>query len=617
MSESVSHVHKAKGPLLLLAGPGTGKTHKLAQRVKFLVDEKKIDPETVTVITFTAGAAANMRSRISDPKHPDLFVETSRQPTLICTMHSLGYRIIRENSSALGLPESVSVVQSDRTKAVLMADAAQLARFGRKDADATRQCRQFGECRPQDSPKCAICRKYTEILCACAAIDYDDQILLACRLLREHPGVAETWRAKAKHLLVDEYQDINPGQFELIRMLARGQEGGLFVVGDDDQSIYHWRGGSPRFIRGFEEDFGDIARVYPLRHSYRCHKHVLEGALAVVETHDPERRCKAPFSYESPDGSPIVIHSAPSGKREAAIVRKIVSDALPSKEVLILVPTRRHGKLICEQLRKSRIGYVAPEPVPGEGLPVIERLAAWLGDSNDSLALRDCVEAMLNAKRSPVPSRRVRKREKLDMREDLFRHVSILWDAVIQRKVSLWASLGGSPHTEKVLSFLKESCEALRVRWGEKRVPELLAEAAAALEPWPSTKALMQEVETWVGRFAASPRIDSEGRVRVMTFQGAKGLEADVVCIVGLEDGTIPRKDTEGEDAVEQSRLLFVSMTRAKADLHLFHARTRPGAVTFQQIHGPEGAHSLRRSPFLDAIPDQHFEQRYHRARKA
>lgn len=608
--------HKEKGPLLLLAGPGTGKTYQLALRLKYLVEDQEISPEQITVITFTAAAAANMRTRISNPENQQLFLRAQHQPKPICTMHSLGYSIIRENASILGLPDDLIVVHSDRAKSILLGDAAQLAGFRREEAEATARCRQHGACHHDDSsPECAICSKYRDILGACKAIDYDEQILLACRLLRENPEVAEKCRERTRHLLVDEYQDINAGQFELIKILSEGQEEGLFVVGDDDQSIYSWRGGSPEFIRNFEAHFRNTAHVESLLRSYRCHRNILEGALAVVKEFDKKRRDKGAFDYECPEGPKITIHNVPSDKKEAIIVRKIVEDALPAKEVLILVPHRGFSKLIGEQLRRARIRYISPEPLPGEGLPILERLAAWLHDATDSLALRECIEAIVNSRGSPLPSKRVRKEEKKQEREAGLRLISQLWEAVIKDGNGLWANLQGVGTEEKELNFVKEACSALRNHAESDDVAELLKQATISLEPWKKASALIEEVEGWINRFGTSSDSGSSATVRIMTLQGAKGLEADVVCVVGLEEGTLPRNGSSNEELAEQARLMYVSMTRAKQELHLFHARNRSAAVSFQAIHGTGGAHRLEPSRFIQKIPKEFSERRYHPSR--
>ncbi len=526
-------------------------------------------------------------------------------------MHSLGYRVIRENIGLLDLAVVPTVVHADRTRRMLMCDAAQLAGYRREDADETRSCRQFGQCRPDDSQKCKICTTYGAILRSCGAIDYDDQILLACRILRDHPDVAQSFQERSRHLLVDEYQDINAGQFELIRALSRGHDSGLFVVGDDDQSIYSWRGGSPEFIRRFEKHFGGAAKVVPLQRSYRCPRTILESAFAVVREYDKERRDKGSFTYHVGDCDPIEIHSVASDRKEAALIRRVVADSLPSKDVLILVPNRNYARAICSALRRSRIAFVAPEPLPGQGLPVIERFISWVEDPHDSLALRECIENMLSAEGSPVPSNRVRKHDKRQARENSFAVVSSLWREVIKGDVSLLQVLSQDGRDDEVLGYLWECLEALRSSVDAREVPGVLSCIAEHLRPWRSVDDLAGEVRNWVGR------LDRGGppepcRVRVMTFQGAKGLEADVVCIVGAEEGAIPRDPDKSEELPEQARLFFVSVTRAKRELHVFHARTRSGGVSYRQLHKAGGPHTLERSRFIGALPGNLACSSYH-----
>jgi len=224
-------------------------------------------------------------------------------------------------------------------------------------------------------------------------VDHDEQVLLACQILKNNPDVLAKYRALTRHLLVDEYQDINAAQFGLIRLLSDGQRDGLFVVGDDDQSIYSWRGGSPEYIRRFKDDFSPDARVVPLSESFRCHRHVLEGAIAVVEQFDRGRLPKGTFQYKIPDGPRIVIHNAPSDAKEAKLVRRIVQDALPSQDVLVLFPTRLFLRAIAQELRAAQIPFSAPLSLPGTGLPLVSVLGAWLADPSDSLSFRQCLEA--------------------------------------------------------------------------------------------------------------------------------------------------------------------------------------------------------------------------------
>ena len=606
--------HELEGPVLLLAGPGTGKTYRLIKRIKFLVEDIETDPEEITVITFTAAAAANMRMRISDKQNPELFVPMELQPSTICTMHSLGHRIITDKAPDLGLSVPVSVMWSDLTRDTLMGDAAQLVGLKRVDGQATAECRQFGHCHPNDSQKCKICETYGRILRTCNAVDHDDQILLACEILREDEKLLSKYQKKAKDLLIDEYQDINSAQFELIKLLTKGQLEGLFAVGDDDQSIYSWRGGSPEFIRDFEDHFGKEAEVLPLTHSYRCNRNILEGARAIVKKYDKERKRKGRFTYEQSTGSKIFVHNVPSDKREARIVVRIIQEALPSKRVLVLVPRRAFASHIIKRLRQLRIEYIAPEPLPGEGLPSFARLAVWLNDEDDSIALRDCMENMLNSKALGVPSRRVRRTEKKEQRERAFSMVSRLWDTPLNKGTTLWNSLESNYNSFKLLISIHQICSELKSA-DKKDVPEFLKVAATYLEPWAKTDSLMEEMAAWVNRYALGRGSGPAGSLRIMTLEGAKGLEADVVCVMGMEDGAIPNEMPGSRGLDEYSRLMYVSMTRAKGELHLFHSRKRSGAVSFQQLDHKGGSHTLKPSRFLDDIPDNYKKPVYHKPR--
>ena len=615
MEDLHSDIHTLEGPILLLAGPGTGKTHTLARRIKYLVTTEQIPPDNITVITFTANAALNMRERISDPiKHADLSIDSSKQPHNICTMHSLGFRIIRENASLLNLSENINLITPDHVHNILLEDAAQLAGYSREQASETKKCRQFGYCRKKDTTKCHICEQYRLILDACNSIDYNDLILLACELLKENSEILTKYQYTTKHLLIDEYQDINKGQFTLIRLLSTNQTEGLFVVGDDDQSIYSWRGGDPSFIRKFKKHFGKKAKIQPLLTSYRCHSNILEPALSIVDKYDKCHIGKGNYNYTTEPGPEIRIHDVPSHKREAAIIRNIIKKAQPSEEVLILIPNRRFLEHITNKLRYSSICYSAPIPHPGGGLLLIDRLSSWLQNENDNIALRECIEASINKSDSPIPSNKVRSERKIDERSEKMMNISNMWNNVINNNKSLWTTLKKEAKRDHVAKYLFDSLEQIK-KIEDNDVGAFLQSLEDGIEPWRSTKKFLEEIEAWItntGRIASG---DGNANVKIMTIQGAKGLDADIVCIVGLEKGITPRDEANDEMLAESSRLMFVSMTRAKSVLHLFHSRTRPAKMSFQQLHTPTRGHILEPSCFIKTIPKKYVEKIFHESK--
>jgi len=610
----MEELYKMPGPILLLAGPGTGKTHQLAKRIKYLIEEKNVAPNNITVISFTAPAAQNMRERISDASKPDLYVAHKNQPRRICTMHSLGHRILREKISISGPDGNIRVVYSNKLQDILVGDAAQLTNFNRNKGKETAKCRQFGKCNPSDDPKCKICQQYQNILRGCSAIDHDDQILLACKVLKEDPELLEKYRSYCNHLLVDEYQDINAGQFELISLLSEGQRDGLFVVGDDDQSIYSWRGGSPKFIRDFRLHFGNSAQIKSLQESFRCYRHVLEGATSVVNKYDKNRLGKGQFDYKKGEGGKIEIHNVPSDEKEAIIVRSIVERALPSQSVLVLLPHRGFAKAIVENLRRARIKYSAPPVLPGEGLPFISILSQWLANNSDSLSFRECLEAFINNPDFGIPSKLSKKAEKLEERENALQKISNLWKHVVEGEAdSLWKALELEKENNELYSTSFSVFDELRSLSANQDDPaSFVAGAIKKLAIWKKTQEFLGEVESWTEASGNKDETQQGLGVQLMTLQGAKGLQADIVCVVGLEEGTIPRSGLSGEGIIEQSRLMFVSMTRAAEELHLFHARKRSAAIMFRQVYKKGERPDIQHSCFIDSIPDEHKEIKYH-----
>ena len=237
---------KINKPLLILAGPGMGKTYALAYKIKHLVVDEEVDPDKIAVITFTNEAKINMRKKINLKNDENIYIEDELQPSSINTMHQFGYSIVRDNCSRLGFKQNLQTLPSGSLKEIIMKDCSQIIGAKRENVKETIKCRQEGECiKVKDSLKCKICTEYRKLLRKFSYIDYDDQILLACKLLEDHEDILKKVQNKVEYLLVDEYQDINYAQWKLIKLLSEGKTENLLVVGDDDQSIYGFRGGSP------------------------------------------------------------------------------------------------------------------------------------------------------------------------------------------------------------------------------------------------------------------------------------------------------------------------------------------------------------------------------------
>jgi len=600
-----SDVHNVyPGPILVLAGPGTGKTHSLALRVKWLVEDQKVSSENITVITFTTEAALNMRHRLSDEEKRDVYMLPDTQPRQISTMHSLGLRIIVNNFDSLGLTEDFSVIDSDALKRLVFEDAAQLCGLARSMGLQAATVKQLGITPPKDHDLKSTTDKYSSILRACNAIDFDDQILKACELLKSSPALLAEYQTRATHLLVDEYQDINEAQFQLIRLLAGENGEGLYAVGDDDQSIYSFRGGSPDYVRHFKDHFGDKASILQMPLCRRCPRAVVKGATALVQKYNPERVPKAELSFLSPIDTPIQFLNSPTEAKEAEIIATKCSKVTPSHDVLIIVPQLNLAKPVLIWLRKRRVAYDCRAMVLDAGLTYLDILGDWLADRSAHFSLRQTVDHLIGTDNFAVPSKRSRKAEKISEREKYLAEVSSLWETVIEQKCSLYDSLKANANKSSfltnILTLLEQVCTTYDVP-----PTNFLEPIGRILQPWAKPADMFQEISTWIyevkGRGAAG-----KASVRVMSMQLAKGLEADYVFVVGLDENFFPKASLSSQQLAEASRLMFVSMTRARVELVLCHSRTRSAATT--HTTNPYG---LKPSPFVEAIPKELINQKY------
>jgi DNA helicase II / ATP-dependent DNA helicase PcrA len=596
---------------LLLAGPGTGKTHQLALRIKFLVEKRRIPADAIAVITFTRESAQNMRRRISDEQKGDVFIRSELRPQRIMTMHGLGLEIIRAHAEMLRLPEDFNVMTDSRLQSHLFRDAGLLSGLGEIKALEAARYRQRSKRVERGTDAARIISSYETILRACKVIDYDDQIRLACYLFSQRPEIREKYKA-LQHILVDEYQDINADQRRLIEHLAVHSRSGVFAVGDDDQSICDFRGSNPKYIREFKKEFGGDAKILCLDESRRCPETIIRAALRVLETFDHVRIAKPDpkFSEKKKGGYKVLVHSVPSDDDEADIIARLTAKALPKNRVLILVPAKQYAEKIKHALRRRKISYTHPPNLEETGLLLLREVYEWARVPEHSLALRRCIEAVCQSGTINIPSARVRKQEQKDRRAECLKQIAVLWEAVIKDGVPLWDVLKAAAGTGNAfLAEVYNKLNLVRESVGSD-IGSFLKAVGDSVQPWQTTEDLVEEVDAWISELRGHAQ-QSEGEVRIMTLQAAKGLETEVVFVVGLNDGIFPRADCDEDQIAESARLFYVSMTRAITELHLFHARKRDGSITYLQE-----SFALKPSRFLNAIDKPHKEEKYYPARQ-
>lgn len=539
-------------PLLVLAGPGSGKTRTLTHRLAYLIAERKAPPEGCLAITFTRRAAGEMRKRLRQ-----LVGEAAARIT-VTTFHGLGYAIVREQAAALELPPGLRVADAEECLEVV-ADLYG-TRSGKADLllDELRQrrCDGLTKARCETDGRVAA---YRRELRRRGLVDYDDLLILPLQLFEDRSDLAERYRQRYPWVSIDEYQDIDALQYRLVRHLAP-PSACLCAIGDPDQSIYRFRGADVGFFLRFGEDY-PTARVCHLHRSYRSTSVILEAARqAIMPVSLVEDRRLTAVSTE--DGERIVLHAAPSVRAEADFVVRAVERLL--------------GGTSYFSFDSGRVGLDDTRALSFDDFAVLYRM--------DSQA-----DALLEAfGRAGIPVQK-RSHRRWTERPGVQRLVGRL------REVAAGPSIGEfDSSVEGCLVRALEIIDAERSSDEmENRVAfQLLRPLAVAyrddLDGFLAEVALGGEVDTW------DPRAE---RVSLLTLHAAKGLEFEVVFIVGCEDGVLPhrRADTTQADLDEERRLFFVGLTRARSRLFLSRARRR-------QLHGRP--RETEPSPFLDDIAE-------------
>ena len=603
------------GPILLLAGPGTGKTWQLAMRIKYLIQDRKATPDEVAVITFTNEAARNMRDKLSEK---DIAIPPDSTPSIISTMNSLGNRIVGSAPALFGLDEEYKVLNQDEPREVLLQDAATIAGFDRASWKQTDGCRRKGNCKSDyDTNTCIICREYKALLRKCARVDYDDQIMLACEALKSDAAILESWQARARYLLVDEYQDINEAQCELIQLLSAVHPEGLFAVGDDDQSIYSFRGGSPKYIKEFEQYFGENSKIGRLSKSWRCSSHILRGSREVLRAYYPESLAKPEptLSDKITEDNKSIFYDVPSDQCEAGIIASIAESKIKANSVIIIIPNGKYLPPIKAALERYRLDYRYRSDIDHSGIVRFAVLADWVENPHDNVALRylldlivhnhDSLTRNMDGKAGTLSAKRIAASELL----------AGLWKDVDGEK-SLYAALSNRASGADSTAFLKElrSCideaKALLTDRGSKRgaLPLFLSQCGLLVAPGKSPCGIIDEVREWRHEKVSTRTSSSYNPIRIYNMPSSKGLEGDVVIVIGLSKDLFPKPDA---NIAESSRLLYVAMTRAKKELYLFSARRRPANITFLKE-----SYQLQKSSFIDVIPDEHIVKKYLKKKK-
>jgi len=595
------------GPLLVLAGAGSGKTRVLTRRIAWLISERGISPRRVLAVTFTNKAADEMKRRVAD------LVGDAAGMVWIGTFHSICARILRLESSWGWWTPSFSIYDetdqlnlvkdcmkragvaesSFSPKSLLHAISRAKDRLLSADSYSGRQGGFFEEC------VTSVYREYERALRDNNAFDFDDLIMRTVELLRRNPPVLEAYGDRFEHVLVDEYQDTSHAQYELVNLLS-SRHRNLCVVGDDDQSIYGWRGADITNILDFERDHPD-AVVLRMEQNYRSTKRILAAAHDVV-SHNERRKDKELWTEREEGPRPRLTITA-SEYGEADAIRDTITEMMRTRglqyhDFAILYRTHAQSRVIEDSLRRAGVAY----DIVG-GLRFYER--AEVKDVLAYLRVVDNPADQVSLKRIiNVPPRRIGEKTLSLLEEHAEERGSTLLDVV-----SNASEIEGVPPSARdslsALSGLFERARAAAARapvdevirklldgsgyakWLEDRRGEQAVERLANVEELVSAAAEFVEMsdDPSLGAFLSQVSLvanidkweDRANAVSLMTLHNAKGLEFTIVLIPGLEDGLLPHESAFGdeEEMGEERRLCYVGMTRAMDELHMFSAGSR------------------------------------------
>ncbi|HEY8088397.1 MAG TPA: UvrD-helicase domain-containing protein [Polyangiaceae bacterium] len=601
-------VAHTQGPLLVFAGAGSGKTRVITYRIANLVACANVPPWRILAVTFTNKAAGEMRARLEKLCGPNV-----ARSLWVGTFHATCAKLLRAHGAAVGVQPNFVIYDASDQKAVVARALRDLGldekRYpARAVLGHIHKHKQEGRGPEEaaahsyvDDVALRIFRTYEERLRAANAVDFEDLILLVARLL-EHTPEGDRIRRRFDYVLVDEFQDTNATQYRFLRELVR-DHGNLCVVGDDDQSIYRWRGADVRNIRGFRRDYPK-ATVVKLEQNYRSSKRIVAAALGVI-ARSSEREPKELWTAND-DGEAIRIVAARDERDEAAFVVESIqrarTEGVDAREIAVFYRIHAQSRVLEEALRAANVPYqiiggtkfyeraevkdalsylrvlvnprsdvdlarVVNVPARGIGQTTVERLMAWANASDATL-----FEAL--ARVDEVGDLGSAARKKLAGFRELLGTLS--------------AAAGELPPSELLAKVLADTgyLEALK--------KEDSAEADARIENLRELVGSMQDYEAEAEAAGEKPglagflervtlvsdvdSLEEGGRVVLMTVHGAKGLEFERVLLTGMEEEMFPYKGIdpgERDELEEERRLAYVAITRARHELAMTHTQMR------------------------------------------
>ena len=586
--EAVIHID---GPMLVLAGAGSGKTKVLTSRIAYLI-ENGVNPRNILAITFTNKAAKEMKDRVIN------LIGPSANYIQISTFHSLGLKMIKENYNVLGYDKNFTILDSDDTLTVVKKIIKEMnlnpqfynaKAIRNKISSAKNELMSVSEFSHVEFDKVIvrIFEKYNKILKVNNSVDFDDLLVLPIQLLN-NSEVLDRYQELYKYILIDEYQDTNEAQYKFTKKLASKYKN-LFVVGDNDQAIYAFRGANFKNILNFEKDYPNCKTIL-LEENYRSTKMILNAANSVIKN-NKERKDKNLWS-NNPDGNKIKYIMADSDKEEvnyiSSKIKELNNNGVNYEDIAILYRTNAQSRLIEEEMLKNNIPYRVIGSFYFYNRKEIKDLLCYLrliNNPHDDISLIRVIN---------VPKRGigVKTMENLDAKSN---ELGIsLFDTINEGKELTFKNLILKMKEESENLSLTEMVDLVLNESGIKQelVNEKTLESDIRLENLEEFKSITKNYEEEFGVISLSDFLneislvsdmsehqESKNKVSLMTVHSVKGLEFDYVFVECMEEGIFPHynaiNDGSRSAIEEERRLCYVAITRAKKDLWLLNAKRR------------------------------------------
>ena len=580
------------GPMLVLAGAGSGKTKVLTNRIANLIDNG-ISPANILAITFTNKAAKEMKDRVFNLIGNDAYM------IQISTFHSLGLKILKENYEKLGYDKNFVVIDSD--------DALTVIKKIMKDMNLSPQYYNAKNIRNKissaknelmdlqsfanleyDKNVVKVYEKYLEKLKLNNSVDFDDLLILPIRLFREYPSVLESYQERYKYILIDEYQDTNECQYIFSKMLAKKYKN-IFVVGDNDQAIYAFRGANYKNILNFEKDYPDCKTIL-LEENYRSTKTILNAANSVIRNN---KLRKDKNLWSNNEEGELIKYIRTDGEKEEADyvakeIKKLISEGVDPVDIAVLYRTNAQSRVMEEACLKNNIPYKIIGSFYFYNRKEIKDLICYLrliNNYKDDVSLLRVIN---------VPKRKIGEKTIDNISNVALVNNSCLFDAI---------NSGKELEFKNLILDLKEKCENLSLtemvelvldKSGMKQEleNEKSLDSEIRLENLEEFKSITKNYEEEYGVISLddflneislvsdmSEHQDGNNKVSLMTVHSVKGLEFDDVFVIGMEEGIFPHYNAinEGTNSAieEERRLCYVAITRAKKKLWLLNAKKR------------------------------------------